>query len=77
MSDIEVMIVAEEEKVYIEIGSFINFLRNPSIKKENDELYNAALASIADYLEEKQQEFMAEHILQSEAQDVKEKDRLN
>lgn len=76
-SDIELFISSEEEKVYIEMAGFIRFLRSTESLRDEDEVYNNALRAIASYLEDKQNEFLAAHIMVEEAKAAKEKGRLN
>jgi len=74
---IEVIISEEDEKMYVEMESFINFLRNPVNEKPGDDHYNEALLAICDFLSQKQQELLADHILENEVAEAKDKDRLN
>lgn len=76
-SDIEIFISHDDEKVYIEMSGFVRFLKSTESFRKGDELYNSALKAIASYLEDKQNEFLAAHILNQEAKAAKEKDRLN
>lgn len=74
---IEYIISEDDEKMYLEIESFINFLRDPANEKAGDDYYNEAILAICDFLSRKQQELLADRILENEVAEVKDKDRLN
>lgn len=81
--DLTILIFPEAEKMYIEMSGLIEFLRHVAEGKtespelgSDDEYYNAALQGVAAYLEEKRNEFLAQHILTEEAQDAKDKGQL-
>lgn len=81
--DLTLLIFPESEKMYIELGGLIAFLRRVADGQimsdelgSEDEYYNAALRGLASYLEERQNEFLADHILNEEAQDAKDKGHI-
>jgi len=77
VSELTILVFPDDEKLYIELQSLITLLRSTRTLKDDDEIYNAAVKAVANYLEEKQNDLLAEHIISREAQDVKDKDRLN
>lgn len=74
---ITVLLFPDDEKLYVEFKSFIEFLREDDLKRPEDHYYNNALVAVADYLENKQNEILADHILNEEIKSAKEKGRLN
>jgi len=77
MAKITILVFPDKEEVYIELNGFVEFLRDNQNLRSEDAHYNAALKAVANYLEEKSQEFLADHILEQEVQDLKDKGRLN
>lgn len=57
-NDITVLIFPEDDSIYLELNTFINFLRDPKNTKPEDSVYNSGLIAIAKFLEEKKPEFL-------------------
>lgn len=56
--DVIFMIFDEDDKVYIDVETLINFLRPDENTKLKDKLYRDALNSVADFLADKHKEIL-------------------